>query len=128
MTKIVNSQVLLITSDSSIQTSITDLFNRLSIDTKISESVIETVHYLKQNTLPDLLILDLTLQDNRAMTLLSRLREKTNFDNLPVLVLTEFPDPIQIREALQAGANRYLTKMFVGSNLLNIVEDMLRQT
>lgn len=125
MTKVVNSQVLLITNDMSIQASITNVFSSLRIDTKISESVIEAVHFLKQNTLPDLLILDLSLQDKRAMTLLERLREKANFNNLPVLVLTEFPDPTQIREALQAGANRYLTKMFISSNFLKTVEDML---
>jgi two-component system chemotaxis response regulator CheY len=83
------------------------------------------VTFLKANPIPDLLILDLNLQDNRVLQFLQQVRKQTDLANLPVLVLTDFPDPTQIREALQAGANRYLTKMFVGSNLLHTIREML---
>ena len=53
------------------------------------------------------------------------MRARDQFAKLPVLVLTAVPDPDQVRGALQAGANRYLTKLFISKNLLKTVQEML---
>jgi two-component system KDP operon response regulator KdpE len=48
------------------------------------------------------------------------------FDNLPVLVLSAMAEPQEIRAALDAGADRYLTKPYLATNLLSVVQEMLR--
>ncbi|MCC6802188.1 MAG: response regulator, partial [Anaerolineae bacterium] len=56
---------------------------------------------------------------------LEQLRRHSKLAHLPVLVLMSFPDPEQVRQALNAGANRYLTKMFMGKNLMTTVHEMI---
>ena len=82
-------------------------------------------HFLQTQSLPDIVVLDLSLPDNQGLVFLQQLRARDKYAKLPVLVLTEIPDPVQVRAALQAGANRYLTKLFVAKNLLSTLDEML---
>ncbi|MBE0690751.1 MAG: DNA-binding response regulator, partial [Anaerolineae bacterium] len=47
------------------------------------------------------------------------------FDDMPVIVLSALVDPQQIREALDSGADRYLTKPYIANNLVSYVLDVL---
>lgn len=76
---------------------------------------------------PDLLILDMAFKDNGhdPLDLLRQLRARSQFTTMPILVLTDEPDPLQIRAALQAGANRYLTKIFIRNNLIDTLKALI---
>ena len=43
-----------------------------------------------------------------------------------MLILSALIDPERIRVALEAGADRYLTKPYIANNLLTVVQDILR--
>ena len=73
---------------------------------------------------PDLLILDLGLPDMDGLETLKRLREWTQ---LPVLVLSARPDPTDKVNALDLGADDYLTKPFDGPELLARMRALLRR-
>jgi two-component system phosphate regulon response regulator PhoB len=60
------------------------------------------------------------------MEFLRQVREKTIFDDLPVLILSALADPDRIREGLATGADRYLTKPYLSNNLAPTVQEMLR--
>ena len=74
----------------------------------------------------DLIILDLMLPEINGVEFLRQMRAKSLFDDVPVMVLSALIDSEHIREALDAGADRYLTKPYIASNLTTIVLDMLR--
>lgn len=76
---------------------------------------------------PRLIILDMMLPDVSGLEFLKQMRAKAQFDELPVLILSALADPQQIREGLQAGADRYLTKPYLANNLVITVQDMLRK-
>ena len=42
-----------------------------------------------------------------------------------VIILSALADPAQIREGLEAGADRYLTKPYLANNLIRTVEEVL---
>lgn len=76
--------------------------------------------------MPQLLILDLMLPDISGLEFLRQLRSKRAFDDLPVLVLSALIESENIREALNSGADRYLTKPYIANNLVVIAQDMLK--
>ncbi len=73
--------------------------------------------------LPDLIILDLGLPDGDGLTILRDLREK---DLTPVIVLSARSDETDKVEALDLGANDYITKPFGPAEFLARVRSSLR--
>lgn len=73
---------------------------------------------------PDAIILDLGLPDMRGVEVLKRFRE---WSSLPVLILSVFGEEGSKIEALDAGADDYLTKPFAGGELLARLRALLRR-
>ena len=74
---------------------------------------------------PDLVVLDLGLPDQDGMTFLKRLRK----DSLtPVIVLSARSDEKDKVEALDMGANDYVTKPFGSNEFLARIRSTLRMT
>jgi two-component system, OmpR family, KDP operon response regulator KdpE len=75
------------------------------------------------NRKPDLLILDLGLPDDSGINVLKKVRE---FTNIPVVILSVKNSEKDIIEALDAGADDYVTKPFNTGELLARVRVALR--
>ncbi|EPN65210.1 KDP operon transcriptional regulatory protein kdpE, partial [Pseudomonas syringae pv. actinidiae ICMP 19096] len=73
---------------------------------------------------PDLLVLDLGLPDMDGQQVLSEFRE---WSAVPVLVLSVRASEVQKVQALDAGANDYVTKPFGIQEFLARVRALLRQ-
>jgi DNA-binding response OmpR family regulator len=67
-------------------------------------------------TLPDLVLLDLGLPDIQGESVLLKIREK--HPNLPVIILTAKSKPQDIAQGLNIGADDYLPKPFAAEELL----------
>ena len=79
----------------------------------------------EENAIPDLLLLDLMLPLLNGLDLLRRIRSDNRFSRMPVIILT-VRDETEVRlEALEAGANDYLTKPFVTVELITRVGNIL---
>ena len=92
----------------------------------MAENATDAAQELRSGSLPDLVILDMMLPDVSGVEFLRQMRAKSTYDQLPVLILSALIDPERIRAALDAGADRYLTKPYIANNLLTVVQDMLR--
>ena len=73
---------------------------------------------------PDMLVLDLGLPDMDGQQVLREFRE---WSNVPVLVLSVRASEVQKVQALDAGANEYVTKPFGIQEFLARVRALLRQ-
>jgi DNA-binding response OmpR family regulator len=71
---------------------------------------------------PDLLLLDLNMPGLDGITLLGRIRAEECLARLPVIVLSTETDAKTRHRALMAGANAFLSKPIVLSELLARVE------
>ena len=76
------------------------------------------------NGQPDMAILDLGLPDGDGLTLIQNLR---TWSQLPILVLSARSDELDKINALDAGADDYLTKPFAIGELLARVRALLRR-
>lgn len=120
-------RVLLVDDDPEIQQLVRILLTRIGVEVIIANSANAAAQQLKTQPLPDLLILDLMLPEVSGLDFLRQLRARDFFGAMPVLVLSALIDPSIIREAIDAGADRYLTKPYIANNLVTIAQDMLNK-
>lgn len=73
------------------------------------------------------MLLDLMMPEVSGIEFLKQVRAKRQFDELPVIILSALADPEQIREGLEIGADRYLTKPYLANNLIKTVREVLQQ-
>lgn len=93
-------------------------FNYISSESKKNALMM----FLSHN--PDLLIVDLGLSDGDGKDLIKQIRE---ISKLPIIVLTARHDEKEIVDALDAGADDYITKPFSVNELLARIRANLRR-
>ena len=118
--------ILVVDDDPELLQLVRVLLSRIGVDAVMVESAADAAQEMRNPPLPDLLILDLMLPDISGVEFLRQMRTKPIFDSVPVLVLSALIDPDHIRQALDAGADRYLTKPYIANNLLTVVQEILR--
>lgn len=124
MTDEIQANILVVDDDPALQQLITTLLNRAGI-TPISAMNVTEARAALAESLPDLVLLDLMLPEMSGIEYLKELRDNDRFADLPVVILSALADPDQIREGLDAGADRYLTKPYLANNLLRTVKEVL---
>jgi DNA-binding response OmpR family regulator len=118
--------ILVVDDDPELLQLVRVLLSRIGFDAVTVTNAAEAAQAMRNPPLPDLLILDLMLPDVSGVEFLKQMRSKPNFDSVPVLVLSALIDPDHIRQALDVGADRYLTKPYIANNLLTVVQEILR--
>jgi two-component system, OmpR family, phosphate regulon response regulator PhoB len=119
-------RILVVEDDQDVQDMIRILLERAGYETIPALNVPAAVEILRGKTLPDIVLLDLMLPGVSGLELLKQMREKTYFDKLPVVIVSALADPEKIREGLDAGADRYVTKPGIPSNLITTVHTLVR--
>ncbi len=84
----------------------------------------EALSVLDQS-LPDMIILDVMMPGMDGISLCRILRERPEFDNIPILILSAKNDAQSIMRGMDAGANDYLPKPILHHDLVTKVKDML---
>lgn len=120
------ARILVVDDDKGLQTLVQTLLQRANMDPIVAGSATEAAEVLKQPPLPDAVVLDLMLPDVSGIEFLRQVRSKSKFDGLPVVILSALADPDQIREGLETGADRYLTKPYLANNLVSTITELLR--
>jgi two-component system, OmpR family, phosphate regulon response regulator PhoB len=120
------ARILVVDDDPALQKLVRTLLERAGMSPISAMNASEAAQILRGRPLPDAVVLDLMLPDISGIEFLRQMRQKEIYRELPVLILSALADPDQIREGLSAGADRYLTKPFLGNNLIPYVQDLLR--
>lgn len=118
--------VLVIDDDPDVQSMVSVLLGRGGIRTTVAGTAMEGRRLLNEGDF-QLLILDLGLPDMDGLELLKMLRQDNRFDQLPVLVLSAKVEPEIISQALQLGADGYLTKPYLPRSLTQEAITLLTQ-
>ena len=74
----------------------------------------------------DLCILDLGLPDMDGREICMNLRKNKDYQDTPIIMLTAMGEPTDKLTGLITGANVYMTKPFSVKELLNQIEELLR--
>lgn len=119
-------RVLVVDDDPALQKLVTTLLQRAGMDSVGALTAATAAEVLKERPLPSVIILDMMLPDTSGIEFLKQMRSKEIFAHVPVVILSALADPDQIREALNSGADRYLTKPYIVNNLISTVQDLIR--
>lgn len=120
---------MVVDDDDALQRLVSTLLTRAEMEIISAESAVEAADLLKraheQGVLPHVLVLDMMLPDVSGLDFLRQLREQSQFDTVRVVVLSAIADHDKIREGLEIGADRYLTKSYLANNLIATIQDLL---
>jgi CheY-like chemotaxis protein len=83
--------------------------------------------YLAAAEHPDLIITDISMPEIDGLELVRQLRTQSEFESLPILVLTAFGAD-QMDQAIKAGANRALNKPVHFDGLIDDVRELLAES
>lgn len=81
-----------------------------------------------EKTTPDLIILDIMLPDEDGLQILKKLKEDSNTENIPVIMLTAKSSELDKVVGLDEGADDYITKPFSVLELVSRIKAVLRRT
>ena len=116
------NKILVVEDESNIRNLLTTMLEAAGYQV-IQAATCENAKAMHASYLPDLVILDLGLPDADGMRFLDTIRQTSA---VPVIVLSARSDERDKVEALDAGANDYVTKPFGSAELLARVRSALR--
>jgi len=76
---------------------------------------------------PDVIVCDIAMPGLDGYAVLHALHQHAGLEHIPFIFLTASPEKEQLRRAMTAGADDYLTKPFEGIELLRSVESCLKK-
>ncbi|WP_461126995.1 response regulator [Spirosoma aerophilum] len=86
----------------------------------------EAIEALQQGDAPDMLITDLTMPEVDGFELITYVRKRHSFPDIPILVLSATGDTDTRIRCLELGADQYLTKPFNPKEIRAYVKTLLR--
>ncbi len=126
MTEQETHTILVVDDDPALQKLVVSLIRRAGMETLSAIDAHEAAKHLEGDILPDLILLDLMLPEISGIQFLQKIRAKEQYNTVPVIILSALADPEQIREGLESGADRYLTKPYLANNLIKTVREVLQ--
>jgi DNA-binding response OmpR family regulator len=118
------THILVVDDDPNLLLLLTKMLARIGAKTTTAETGLGGLELLSVERF-DMLILDLMLPDVDGYEILSRLRQDTRYDELPVLILSARADPDAITRGLALGADGYLTKPYLPNTVTSRVRTLL---
>ncbi len=77
---------------------------------------------------PDLILLDIMLEGEDGVSILSRVRENLKYRDIPVIMLTAKTEEFDVVQGLDRGADDYITKPFGVVELVSRIKAVLRRS
>jgi len=120
----IRQKILVVEDEKGIQSFISTILNSNNYDV-ICASNAASAYAMISSHCPDLVILDLGLPDLDGISVLTAMREWTQ---LPVIIVSARSGERDKVEALDAGADDYITKPFSAAELLARIRTAIRHT
>ena len=118
--------IYLVEDDSSIRGLVEYTLNNSGLPTKGFESA-EPFWAAMKEELPSLILLDIMLPGEYGLHILKRIREKSAYSNIPVIMLTAKTTEYDRVIGLDSGADDYISKPFSMMELISRVKALLRR-
>ncbi|MCX6765719.1 MAG: response regulator [Candidatus Moranbacteria bacterium] len=92
----------------------------------VAENGMEAIKRLEEQ-LPDLILLDIIMPYMDGIEVLKKIKEKKEWKNIPVILLTNLSEKEKVEEGLGIGASDYLIKShFTPSEVVGKIRSLLK--
>lgn len=88
------------------------IVSKLGFEILEAEHGLDALEKLSQCDLPDLLLIDWNMPEMNGLELVEALRAKSEFTDVPIVMVTSENEMESMIKALEAGANEYVMKPF----------------
>jgi DNA-binding response OmpR family regulator len=105
----INKTVLIVEDEPSLRQALVDKFTRENFNVQSAENGTHGLT-IAQNTHIDCILLDILMPEMSGIEMLKALRKLTEYQQTPVIMLSNLNDTEQVSEALALGAHDYLVK------------------
>jgi DNA-binding response OmpR family regulator len=120
------AHILAVDDDAAVLGTLERVLRRDNFEVTCVDSGPKALAFLEE-TLPDLMILDIIMPDMDGIDVCRRVRHDTRFTALPILFLTAKGSTDDIVDGLDAGADDYVVKPFEVAELRARVQALLRR-
>jgi two-component system, sensor histidine kinase and response regulator len=117
-------KILIVEDDSAVRQNIQELLDAEGYDVRVAKNGREAIDVVAE-VMPDLVLCDVMMPDLDGHGLLKELSKDIHTATIPFVFLTARADPSDLREAMNMGADDYITKPFTRDVLLNAISKRL---
>lgn len=120
-------KILIVDDETVMRSLVTIAMQRNGYAVIDADDYLQALDYLESAT-PDLIILDILMPGVNGIELCRRIRSRAATNKTPIIVFSALGDENTMNNALAAGANRYLHKLNLFSELVSVVDRTLADT
>jgi len=117
--------ILVVEDDQALANLVSEVLATAGLMTRFARNRVEINSEFNQKTLPDLVLLDVSLPDADGFNILERIRGHPKIAKLPVIMMTGKSAVTDVARGLSLGADGYVTKPFKISALVSAVQTVL---
>jgi CheY-like chemotaxis protein len=111
------ANVLFVDDDREMRHLVSSILKRGGVEVALASTAAEALKYLETAT-PDVILSDVMMPDMDGLTFLKTLRSQSSTSNIPVILLTALGETEAVVTGLSLGADDYIKKPFIASELL----------
>ncbi|KPQ00957.1 MAG: two-component signal transduction system fused histidine kinase / response regulator [Bacteroidetes bacterium HLUCCA01] len=120
-------KILLVEDDANVRQNIQDLLEAENYDVRIAKNGREGLE-VAYEVVPDLILCDVMMPEMDGHEFYRELSKDERMSHIPFVFLTAKADPADLREAMDMGADDYLTKPFTRDELLHALDTRLQKS
>lgn len=122
-----SATVMIVEDEPSIVTPLTFLMRQQGIDVDIITDGAEVIPAIEAR-MPDVVLLDVMLPSRNGFELCEAIRQRTEWDDIKVVMLTVKNREVDMEKGLAVGADDYITKPFAIDEVVTTVQKHLSST
>lgn len=119
-------KIVFIEDDSQVRINVAELLVLKEYDVATADSGTQGINLIKQ-VKPDLILCDISMPDMDGHQVLTSIRNIPALSHTPFIFLTAKADMVDLRQAMNLGADDYLAKPFLISDLLAAIDSRLKR-
>ena len=118
-------KILIVDDEIGVRTLLSIMLERNGYGVVTAEDSEHAITELNTQKPPDLILLDVMMPGMNGIELCKWIRTQSQSEDTPIVILSARSDPEVVEESMDAGANDYLTKPVLTSNLIDCVRHNL---
>jgi CheY-like chemotaxis protein len=120
------ASILIVDDTPSSQNLLTTMLENLPVTLIQAMDGVEALAQLEQKNI-DLIITDIQMPILDGVALINEIKNRAEYEAIPILVITAYSDKVSIEKAFKAGADDYLTKPLEQIEVLARIDNLLRR-
>jgi diguanylate cyclase (GGDEF)-like protein len=121
------NKILVIEDEDNLRAILIDILETEGFETIAAEDGHSGIHLAVREN-PDLILCDIIMPESNGYEVLASVRQNTNLAAAPFIFLSSKAQKQDVRQAMEHGADDYLTKPFTRQELLNAIDTQLEKS